>query len=264
MNNAPLVIPPAPSHIDPSDNTQLAIHYHEIDNLEVSVYYLERASGEGNPLGLYLLGMCLRHGWGVEEDRRRATRCFIRSAQATGLTKKSASPSCESLSNSIDSRQSRVHTQRSASFFPSLARRPSNMSHTSTTSRAFSTWSVFATASRIITGSLSTNPALTFTLGDFQTDMGIMCSILPLPLYELGICFRHGWGVPRSLPAAFYYFSAAGASGDSEAMVEAAYCLLNGTGVAKNRKESGKWFRMAVEAGYEVLGEGWIWKDKWK
>ncbi|TPX71045.1 hypothetical protein SpCBS45565_g01199 [Spizellomyces sp. 'palustris'] len=323
LNSAPPTIPPPPPHLEATDNIQLAIYYHESDNLDVSVYYLERSALEGHPLGLYLLGMCLRHGWGVQEDRIRAVRCFVRGAEAsivgvadvwkrwkdrqahpmsgasgsssgtgqhlspgelTSSIERSSSklktgawngvlptaptlanglgisPSCDSLPTSSRS-HGMIAPPRSSSLFPSLTRRPSSTSRTSTVSRPMSTWSIFATASRIITS--SPVPTQNFTSGDVLTDLSITRSILPLPLYELGICFRHGWGVAKSLPAAFYFLRAAACAGDPDAMIETGYCLLNGVGVKKDRKESAKWFRNAVQEGKEVVGEGWIWKEKW-
>ncbi|KAJ3038863.1 hypothetical protein HDV00_000269 [Rhizophlyctis rosea] len=47
-------------------------------------------------------------------------------------------------------------------------------------------------------------------------------------------------------------------------MVEWGYCLLNGWGIGKDKREAGKWFRRAcLEGGAEIIGESWIWKEKW-
>ncbi|KAJ3036318.1 hypothetical protein HK097_003876, partial [Rhizophlyctis rosea] len=78
----PSNLPTPPPHIDAKDSLQIAIWYHEQDELEYSVYYLELSASEGNPLGLFLLGMCLRHGLGIPTDAPRGLRCLIRSVEA--------------------------------------------------------------------------------------------------------------------------------------------------------------------------------------
>jgi TPR repeat protein len=94
-------------------------------------------------------------------------------------------------------------------------------------------------------------------------DMGVALSLLPLPLYEIAVCFQQGWGVGRSLPASAYYFDMAAKLGDPDAMYEMGYCYLNGTGVHKDKAKAAYWLRNADVGGKRVIGESWIFKEKW-
>ncbi|KAI9193263.1 uncharacterized protein BJ171DRAFT_405119, partial [Polychytrium aggregatum] len=88
-------------------------------------------------------------------------------------------------------------------------------------------------------------------------------TLLPMPLYEMGICLRHGWGVPPSYPASTYFFGLAARLGDVDAQVEYAYCLKKGIGIEKSKMEAAKWFRKAHDQGASIFGESWIHKQKW-
>jgi hypothetical protein len=52
-----------PSHIPKDDDLQLGIFYHEQDKLDWSAYHFSLAATSGNPLGLILYALSLRHGW---------------------------------------------------------------------------------------------------------------------------------------------------------------------------------------------------------
>lgn len=58
---------------------------------------------------------------------------------------------------------------------------------------------------------------------------------LVLAIFELGNCFRHGWGVKKDAPAARQYYETAANLGDTDAMEEAAWCYLEGFGGAKDK-----------------------------
>ncbi|KAI8803138.1 hypothetical protein BJ742DRAFT_743213 [Cladochytrium replicatum] len=53
-------------------------------------------------------------------------------------------------------------------------------------------------------------------------------AIVPLPMYEIGMSFRHGWGVPVCEDAAAYYLTLAAHLGDADACTELGYCNLHG------------------------------------
>lgn len=59
---------------------------------------------------------------------------------------------------------------------------------------------------------------------------------LVLAIFELGNCFRHGWGTEKDPVAAFNYYQTAANLGDTDAMNETAWCYLNGYGVKKKDK----------------------------
>ncbi|KAJ1566020.1 hypothetical protein HK405_011102, partial [Cladochytrium tenue] len=90
----------------------------------------------------------------------------------------------------------------------------------------------------------------------------------------IGVCFQQGWGCTKSLSAATYFFVAAAHLGDADAMYEAGYCYLSGSAghgigsahserVRQNKLRAAEYLRAADKAGRKVVGESWIWKDKW-
>jgi hypothetical protein len=58
---------------------------------------------------------------------------------------------------------------------------------------------------------------------------------LVLAIYELGNCFRNGWGVKKDPAAARQYFETAANLGDTDAMNEVAWCYLEGFGGKKDK-----------------------------
>ena len=58
---------------------------------------------------------------------------------------------------------------------------------------------------------------------------------LVLAIYELGNCFRHGWGVVKDPIAARSYYETAANLGDTDAMNEVARCYEEGFGGKKDR-----------------------------
>ncbi|KAF9894395.1 hypothetical protein FE257_007898 [Aspergillus nanangensis] len=58
---------------------------------------------------------------------------------------------------------------------------------------------------------------------------------LVLAIFELGNCFRNGWGVEKDPVAARQYFETAANLGDTDAMIETAWCYLEGFGGKKDK-----------------------------
>ncbi|RHZ75343.1 hypothetical protein Glove_216g10 [Diversispora epigaea] len=86
---------------------------------------------------------------------------------------------------------------------------------------------------------------------------------LVLAIYELGVCFRHGWGVPKNKSTAAYYFEMAANMGDPDAQNDIALCYSKGEGVKKDMKTAAKFYRMAHDQGHGTLGNSWIFKEKY-
>ncbi|KAF3312086.1 hypothetical protein TWF173_007579 [Orbilia oligospora] len=87
---------------------------------------------------------------------------------------------------------------------------------------------------------------------------------LVLAIFELGNCFRHGWGTEKDPVAAFNYYQTAANLGDTDAMNETAWCYLNGYGLKKKDKWlAAKYYRLAEENGNRIMGNSWIYKDKY-
>lgn len=67
---------------------------------------------------------------------------------------------------------------------------------------------------------------------------GLAKGELVLAIFELGNCFRHGWGVEKNAIAARQHYETAANLGDTDAMNEIAWCYLNGFGGKKDKVSS--------------------------
>ncbi|EAW15225.1 tetratricopeptide repeat protein [Aspergillus clavatus NRRL 1] len=86
---------------------------------------------------------------------------------------------------------------------------------------------------------------------------------LVLAIFELGNCYRNGWGVKKDPVAARQYFETAANLGDTDAMNEAAWCYLEGFGGKKDKFKAAKYYRLAEDKGNKLVGNSWIWKEKY-
>jgi len=86
---------------------------------------------------------------------------------------------------------------------------------------------------------------------------------LVLAVFELGNCFRHAWGVEKDPVAAKEYYETAANLGDADAQNEVAWCYLEGFGCKKDKYKAAKFYRMAEKQGNKILGNSWIYKDKY-
>ncbi|KAF7800316.1 hypothetical protein EIP86_011565 [Pleurotus ostreatoroseus] len=108
-------------------------------------------------------------------------------------------------------------------------------------------------------------------------------SELVLAIYEVGQSFFRGWGVEKDKKMAVVrplailyatrtslntnpqnYFQLAAKLGDPDAQQDLAFCLANGKGCKKDRKEAAKWYRAAVAQGASDIGLAWIYKEKFQ
>ncbi|KAL7275131.1 hypothetical protein RUND412_001950 [Rhizina undulata] len=86
---------------------------------------------------------------------------------------------------------------------------------------------------------------------------------LVLAIFELGNCFRQGWGVEKDPYAAKEYYETAANLGDADAQNEVAWCYLEGFGCKKDKKKAAMFYRRAEKQGNKILGNSWIYKDKY-
>lgn len=77
-----------------------------------------------------------------------------------------------------------------------------------------------------------------------------------LAIFELGNCFRNGWGVETDAAAARQYFETAANLGDADAMNEVARCFLEGFGGRKDKVGFPFSFFCFLRAG--VDWDGWV------
>ncbi|KAL2009551.1 hypothetical protein VTN00DRAFT_5358 [Thermoascus crustaceus] len=86
---------------------------------------------------------------------------------------------------------------------------------------------------------------------------GVAKGELVLAIFELGNCFRNGWGVEKDPVAARQYYETAANLGDADAMNEIAWCYLEGFGGKKDKYMAAKYYRLAEENGNKILGNSW-------
>ncbi|CAG8729780.1 36891_t:CDS:2 [Gigaspora margarita] len=95
------------------------------------------------------------------------------------------------------------------------------------------------------------------------TNSQILKTGLVLAIYELGMCYKHGWGVPKDKAKAAHYYRMAADQGDPDAQNDIALCYYKGEGVKKDMKIAAKYYRMADKQGYGTMGNSWIYKEKY-
>ncbi|KAI9347291.1 hypothetical protein BDR26DRAFT_854979 [Obelidium mucronatum] len=204
-----------------------------------------------NPLALYLLALTRRHGWGLALDKHKAflelTLCVEKLIlMIPGLVQIKLQQG-EEVAESVllvqapsrdasDSNLQMNHRNSSLSLWKQ--RRLSRASNG--VSSAFSLFSVTSSHQEV----LSLDDAM---------------NMLPLPLFEIAVSLMQGWGVPKSIPAAMYFYKVAATLGDVDAMFDLGYLNLK----LGNKMEAAVWLRDAVAGGRELTGETWIFKRKW-
>lgn len=96
-----------------------------------------------------------------------------------------------------------------------------------------------------------------------MTNGGLMKGDLILAIFELGNCFRHGWGIEVDKDLARNYYEAAANLGDIDAMYETAWCYETGFGIKKDKFKAAFWYRKSETSGNKIPGMQWIWKPKY-
>ncbi|KAI8806533.1 hypothetical protein BJ742DRAFT_679950 [Cladochytrium replicatum] len=238
--------PAAPSHIDPTDHLGLAIHYHEQNSLTHSALHLRRSAIEDDhPVGHYLYAMALRNGWGVVPDPHAAFEHLVKAVDASFALMAGAIRNAERRA-SVGGAGERL--RRSDTDYPKGRLEDRG----ATRSFGRSRFRDIVTLVRLA------------KVDDPQPAVEAARAIVPLPIYEVGMSFRHGWGVPVCEDAAAYYLTVAANLGDADACTELGYCYLHGrSGVPKSRLLAAKYLREAEKAGVKLVGESWIHKRKW-
>ncbi|KAG0033938.1 hypothetical protein BGZ81_006758 [Podila clonocystis] len=169
------------------DYVRQGIEYHEVGDIAKATHFFRTAAELGDPVGMLMYGLSVRHGWGCASNRQLAFQYLQKSAEHA------------------------VGDLKSRDSFASTAAK-----------------------------------------GE-----------LVLAIYELGICFRHGWGADKNKKTAAYYFEIAANLGDPDAQNDLAWCYYHGVGVKKDMFKSAKYYRLAAAQGLNTVGNSWIWKDKY-
>ena len=78
-----------------------------------------------------------------------------------------------------------------------------------------------------------------------------------LAIYELGMSYMNGWGIPRDRSLALRCFEIAGSWGDNDALAEAGFCYGQGIGCRKDLKKAAGFYRRAADGGMSMAGQSW-------
>lgn len=78
-----------------------------------------------------------------------------------------------------------------------------------------------------------------------------------LAIYELGISYMNGWGIPKDKALAVRCFEIAGSWGDLDALAEAGFCYTEGVGCKKDLKKAAGFYRRAADGGMSMAGNSW-------
>ena len=78
-----------------------------------------------------------------------------------------------------------------------------------------------------------------------------------LAIYELGISYMNGWGIPKDKALAVRCFEIAGSWGDCDALAEAGFCYTQGVGCRKDLKRAAAFYRKAADGGMSMAGNSW-------
>lgn len=78
-----------------------------------------------------------------------------------------------------------------------------------------------------------------------------------LAIYELGMSYMNGWGIPKDRPLAVRCFEIAGSWGDLDAIAEAGFCYTQGLGCKKDLKKAAEFYRRAADGGMNMAGNSW-------
>lgn len=78
-----------------------------------------------------------------------------------------------------------------------------------------------------------------------------------LAIYELGMSYMHGWGIPRDRALALRCFEISGSWGDNDALAEAGFCYAQGVGCKKDLHKAAGFYRRAADGGMSMAGQSW-------
>lgn len=79
-----------------------------------------------------------------------------------------------------------------------------------------------------------------------------------LAIYELGMSYMNGWGIPKDKSLAVRCFEIAGSWGDTDALAEAGFCYTQGVGCKKDLKKAAEFYRRAADKGVNMAGNSWF------
>jgi hypothetical protein len=210
-----------------------AISCHEEGKFEEALKLLKSSADQQHPLALYLYALSLREGWGCERDQKKAFQILQEVIQVLSekieIIKEKPIVTTKEMEEegrvSVDKRPSIVRSQ----LDPNRPTRQRRM----------------------------TIPGTTMYFLKQTTRV----ELIPIVIFELGICYFYGWGIEKATNIACFYFDIAASLGDPQAQDFLGYMYERGLGVKKSKLLAAKYYRMNKEA--HVLEKPWILKSKY-
>lgn len=238
------------------DRLQEAIELHEAGKLtEASELFRDLADPEktNHPLAQVLYGLSLRNGWGVPIDEKLSFHYLLLAGQNSAMLQKVMEASNFSKASNNNNNYSTSGSRSSRS--------PSSAANQSSSSSTKPIVNLTTEQIKQIQNGTAFNKR--------KEGLSIASGEMTIAMYELGNCFRYGWGCEKDPASALKYYKAAAHLGDADAMYETAWCYDNSFGTPKkaskkdNRFEAAQYYRMAEAKGKREVGNSWIWKDKY-
>jgi tetratricopeptide (TPR) repeat protein len=250
------------------DDLEKAVELHEEGKYEDSIKLLKQSAESQHPLALYLYALHLREGWGCDRDQAKAFQilqeavnvlCDKLSAQTAEckpvLSTKEMEDQKEVESNipkekRFDSEFRRHSAVERPKCDPSLKPRQS-ITHRSQ-----------QLLDRISSANNRQNPRLVRTATQMSlAKQATRRELVPLTIFELGICYFYGWGVRRACNIGIFYIDIAASLGDSQAQNFLGNVYERGLGVKKSKFQAAKYYRM--DQASNEIEKPWIMKAKY-
>ncbi len=74
---------------------------------------------------------------------------------------------------------------------------------------------------------------------------------MEMALYELGICYKYGFGVEIDEIKAFFYFKESALKDYAKAQFNVGYCYANGIGTKQDIDRAMYWYKKAADQGHK-------------
>jgi TPR repeat protein len=248
------------------DELERAIELHEEGKFEDSIKLLKKSAESQHPLALYLYALHLREGWGCERDQAKAFQILQEAVHVICdklSTQKAESKPVLSTKEMEDQKDIESNIPREKRIDTDFRRHSSverPKSDPTSKPRPSLTHRSQQFLDRI--GSARQTPKLARTATQMSiAKQATRRELVPLTIFELGICYFYGWGVKRARNISIFYIDIAASLGDSQAQNFLGNVYERGLGVKKSKFLAAKYYRM--DQASNEIEKPWIMKAKY-
>jgi hypothetical protein len=256
--------------------------------LDVATFFFYLAAQEHHPIGLYMLGICLRHGLGCDKDSKSAVNYLRQSAARVievldFLPEKLKEKNAKLLKDFPDlveptfalSSDDRDRLFRGEFTLDQNGTVPTGDSIAQSTTRDqkdIESSSSKSVKSRQSLDFRSISPTKTWRKAndtsqkhELRFEMDLIKNWFCLPVFELANCYQYGWGVSIDLNKAARLYTVAGRLGDLDSQLSLThlYIYQKPKKFKESKKRAAFWLRQAERAGWSCFNQKWIWKEKY-